>query len=103
LADGAGERLKAWFASPGAHGGTISGVTAALSAAYGDILDASSSRGPYGYGGGKLRQDITAPGDNILSSAQTGNGLALLSGTSMSGPHVAGSVALVLAAHPDWS
>jgi subtilisin family serine protease len=98
-----GSQLKAWLIFPGSHGGTISGVSAVLDPSYGDLLEVSSSRGPYGFSGGILKPDLTAPGTNILSTAQTGSGLALLTGTSMASPHVAGSAALVIAAHPAWS
>jgi subtilisin family serine protease len=98
-----GQQLKGWVATSGTHNGTISGVSAVLNNSFGDILESSSSRGPYGFSGGILKPDVTAPGTNILSSAQTGSGLALMTGTSMASPHVAGSAALILALHPDWS
>ncbi len=47
-----GQALKSWVAGGGTHNGTIAGVSAALDPSFGDILDATSSRGPYGFSGG---------------------------------------------------
>ncbi|HKD54956.1 MAG TPA: S8 family serine peptidase [Steroidobacteraceae bacterium] len=55
-------------------------------------------------GDGHLKPDISAPGVSIFSTAVgTGNQGLFESGTSMAAPHVAGSAALAVQAHPQWS
>jgi hypothetical protein len=60
-----------------------------------------SSRGPVTVdSSGRIKPDILAPGVDILSATPE-NTYAIYSGTSMSGPHVAGVVALMWSANPD--
>ncbi len=62
-----------------------------------------TSRGPR-LGDAGLKPDISAPGTNIRSARSGAPGIdaRLLSGTSMAAPHVAGAMALLREAYPDW-
>lgn len=74
-----------------------------------------SSRGPSLTSPSILKPDIIAPGVNIIAAwpenlGPTGlpedgrrSNFSILSGTSMSCPHVSGITALVRSAHPSWS
>jgi subtilisin family serine protease len=70
-----------------------------------------SSRGPNPVAPDIIKPDITAPGLQILAGwspfpdpgTLPGELFAAIAGTSMSSPHIAGVLALVKQAHPDWS
>ncbi|XP_062075901.1 cucumisin-like [Humulus lupulus] len=74
-----------------------------------------SSRGPNPITADILKPDLTAPGVDIVAAwspvasptdsdrDRRSVGYNVISGTSMSCPHVSGTAAYVKAAHPDWS
>ncbi len=98
--------MKAYAATAGATA-TINASTIVFDAAA-PFTASFSSRGPLVAGGGDmLKPDVIAPGQDILAAVappgNAGRDFNLLSGTSMSSPHVAGLAALLIHKHPDWS
>ena len=80
---------------------TADGTTVAeILTTNGNFLASFSSRGPSNLL--DIKPDVCAPGVNVYSSVP-GNAYALFQGTSMATPHVAGSSALLLQLHPDWT
>ncbi|KAL0331379.1 UNVERIFIED_CONTAM: Subtilisin-like protease SBT1.8 [Sesamum angustifolium] len=75
------------------------------------VVAAFSSRGPNYVSRGILKPDIIGPGVNILAAwpvsvennTNTNATFNIISGTSMSCPHLSGVAALLKSSHPDWS
>jgi subtilisin family serine protease len=80
-------------------------VRAAIGPTPGDVLAGFSFRGPTPAPYDNLtKPDITGPGVSIFAALDAAEGsYGLLSGTSMSSPHLAGAGALVRAVQPSWS
>lgn len=94
--------------------GTISELPIRMNPFFNDTfvgeLAGFSSRGPV-RGFGQVKPDVSAPGVDVLAAVPPASLLGALSlgnygsisGTSMSGPHVAGVAALMKQAHPTWN
>ncbi|MSQ97914.1 MAG: hypothetical protein EXR85_01225 [Xanthomonadales bacterium] len=99
-----GDKLRAWLATGTGHRGAISGFTLVRDDKFADQVNASSSRGPATSPVQNiLKPNVIAPGTSILGASDTDQDLLILTGTSMSSPHMAGAAALVRAVHTDWS
>jgi len=106
LADTARQEVKDYATTAGAKA-TINKATLTFTSPA-PYTATFSSRGPLVAGGGDLlKPDLIAPGQDILAAVSPmtagGENFNLLSGTSMSAPHVAGLAALLRDLHPTWS
>ncbi|HSG88099.1 MAG TPA: S8 family serine peptidase [Pseudomonadales bacterium] len=104
-----GLAIKGYIAAAGAPVASITGGTPTTIDA--PWMAGFSSRGPNRLVADLIKPDVTAPGVNILAGASPvnyeggpqGELFQIISGTSMSSPHVAGLFALLKQAHPDWT
>ena len=70
--------------------------------AWGEKMADSSSRGPV-TNFEILQPDLVAPGTNVLAAYSAPGKTDLMTGTSMAGPHSAGSLAVMRSLFPEWS
>ncbi|PIA43138.1 hypothetical protein AQUCO_02000517v1 [Aquilegia coerulea] len=110
-----GDLIRAYVRSDSNPTAVLSFAGTVLNVHPSPVVAAFSSRGPNLITPQILKPDMIGPGVNILaawSEAVAPTGLVndtrrsqfnIMSGTSMSCPHISGLAALLKAAHPDWS
>ena len=108
ISDLDGANLRAYLASQG--GRTTFRATAVsdpreVGTGRSGVVASFSSGGPTNFDH-RLKPDVAAPGQAILSSSvkqSAGDNFIVLDGTSMAAPHVSGAAALLLQQHPSWT
>ncbi len=104
-----GVTLKDWLATGTGHAGGILGTVKDIQPNNGDVMAAFSSRGQNNQVPDLIKPDMTAPGVDIMAAwgtdpLFTAPEYNIISGTSMSSPHMAGAGALMMKAkYPAWS
>ncbi|XBI59302.1 hypothetical protein VPH35_040398 [Triticum aestivum] len=108
----AGVEIKNYINSTTNPTATISFRGTLLGTSPAPVITYFSSRGPNVHSPGILKPDITGPGVNVIAAWPFQVGppsidlrptFNILSGTSMSTPHLAGVAALIRSKHPSWS
>ncbi|KAK4435220.1 Subtilisin-like protease SBT1.2 [Sesamum alatum] len=106
-----GLKIKAYINSTSTPTATIHFEGTVIGDNRAPVVAAFSSRGPNFASRGILKPDILGPGVNILAAwptsvennTDTKSTFNIISGTSMSCPHLSGVAALLKSTHPDWS
>jgi hypothetical protein len=107
IADLDGAHLRAYLATTGGRAPvTISNIITRDETGRSGVITSFSAGGPTAFEH-LLKPDLSAPGNQILSSTLPeftgGPPFAVFDGTSMSAPHVTGAAALLVQLHPSWS
>ncbi|XP_015964279.3 subtilisin-like protease 3 [Arachis duranensis] len=104
----AGLEIKEYINSTSAPTATVLFRGTIIGDPFAPVVASFSSRGPNNVSPGILKPDIIGPGLNILAAWPVSLDHAfppmnMISGTSMSCPHLSGIAALLKNSHPDWS
>jgi subtilisin family serine protease len=107
----AGLKIKAYINSSSAPTATILFKGTIIGESSAPTVASFSSRGPSTASPGILKPDIIGPGVNILAAwpvpldnkTNLKSTFNVISGTSMSCPHLSGIAALLKSSHPNWS
>ncbi|KAL3818142.1 hypothetical protein ACJIZ3_004047 [Penstemon smallii] len=107
----AGQKIRSYINSTSTPTATIDFKGTVIGDPMAPMITSFSSRGPSLASPGILKPDIIGPGVSILAAwpvsvdnnTNSNATFNMISGTSMSCPHLSGIAALLKSAHPDWS